>query len=145
MQRIKVAVLRGGPGVENEVSMKTGKNVMENLSDKYIPMDVFIAKDKSWYLDGVAIAPEKVFKNTDVVFNALHGEYGEDGKIQQLLDQFGVKYTGSKALASAIGMNKILAKEIFVKNKIKTPVYKAVRKGEDITKISHNLFKTFPM
>ena len=67
MQRIKVAVLRGGPGVESEVSMKSGKNILENLPEKYIPLDVFIAKDSSWYLDGISIAPEKVFKLCDVV------------------------------------------------------------------------------
>ncbi|MFA5652032.1 MAG: D-alanine--D-alanine ligase [Candidatus Paceibacterota bacterium] len=145
MQRIKVAVLRGGPGVENEVSMKTGKNVMENLSDKYIPMDVFISKDGSWILDGVAIAPEKLFRNIDVVFNAMHGEYGEDGKVQQLMDKFGVKYTGSKALASAIGMNKVLAKEIFIKAGLKTPVYVAIKRGDNIKNVDHTIFKTFPM
>ncbi|MGB8816127.1 MAG: D-alanine--D-alanine ligase [Minisyncoccia bacterium] len=145
MQRIKVAVLRGGLSNEYEVSLKTGKNVLDNLSDKYIPTDVLIDKKGIWHVDGVPITPAKVFQANDVIFNAMHGEYGEDGKVQQFLDNFGVKYTGSKALASAIGMNKILAKEIFVKNKIKTPVYKVVKKGEDISKISHNLFRTFPM
>jgi D-alanine-D-alanine ligase len=145
MQRIKVAVLRGGPGVESEVSMRSGKNVLENLPEKYIPMDVFIAKDKSWYLDGVAIAPEKLFKNVDVVFNAMHGEYGEDGKVQQLMDQFGVKYTGSKALASALGMNKVLAKDIFIKAELKTPVYKVVKKGDNLEGIDAAIFKTCPM
>lgn len=145
MQRIRVAVLRGGPGVESEVSMKSGKNVLENLSDKYIPMDVFVAKDKSWYLDGISISPEKVFKNTDVVFNAMHGEYGEDGKVQQLMDHFGVKYTGSKALASALGMNKVLAKDIFIKAGLKTPIYKVIRKGDNIEGLDHTIFKTFPM
>lgn len=145
MQRIKVAVLRGGPGVESEVSMKSGKNILENLPEKYIPLDVFIAKDKSWYLDGVAIAPEKLFRIVDVVFNALHGEYGEDGKIQQLMDQFGVKYTGSTALASALGMNKVLSKEIFIKAGIKTPVYKVMKRGDNLSDIDSTIFKTFPM
>jgi D-alanine-D-alanine ligase len=145
MQRIKVAVLRGGPGVENEVSMKSGKNVLENLPEKYIPMDVFVSKEGSWYLDGVAVQPEKIFRNVDVVFNAMHGEYGEDGKVQQLMDRFGVKYTGSKALASALGMNKVLAKEIFIKAGLKTPVYKAIRKGDNLEGIDQVVFKTCPM
>lgn len=145
MQRIKVAILRGGPGAESEVSMKTGKNILENLPEKYIPLDVFIAKDRSWYLDGVAIAPVKLFRNVDVIFNALHGEYGEDGKIQQLMDQFGVRYTGSTALASALGMNKVLSKEIFIKAGIKTPVYKVVKRGDNLTGIDSTIFKTFPM
>ena len=145
MQRIKVAVLRGGPGGEHDVSMKSGKNVLENLSDKYIPTDIFIAKDKAWYLDGVVISPEKLFRNVDVVFNAMHGEYGEDGKVQQLMDHFGVKYTGSKALASALGMNKVLAKEIFVKAGLKTPIYKVIKKGDNLQDIDKTIFKTFPI
>ena len=145
MQRIKVAVLRGGPGVESEVSMKSGKNVLENLSDKYIPIDVFVSKDKTWFVDGVEITPEKIFRNSDVVFNALHGEYGEDGKVQQLMDQFGVKYTGSKALASALGMNKVLSKEIFEKNGLKTPLHKVIKKGDKLEGLDHTIFKTFPM
>jgi len=145
MQKIRVAILRGGPGVEHEVSLKTGKNILENLSHKYIPTDVFVAKDKTWYLDGVIITPEKLFKNADVVFNAMHGEYGEDGKVQQILNHFGVKYTGSKALASALGMNKVLAKDIFIKAGLKTPVYKVIKKGEKLEGLDHTIFKTFPM
>ena len=145
MSRIKVAVLRGGPGEESEVSMNSGKNILENLSDKYIPVDVFVAKNKDWFLDGIKITPEKLFKNVDVVFNALHGEYGEDGKVQQILNHFGVKYTGSQALASALGMNKVLSKEIFIKNGLKTPVYKVVKRGDNIKNIDHTIFKTFPM
>ena len=145
MQRIKVAVLRGGPGVESEVSMKSGKNIIENLSDKYIPIDVFVAKEKAWFVDGVEISPEKLFRSCDVVFNAMHGEYGEDGKVQQLMDHFGVKYTGSKALASALGMNKVLAKEIFIKAGLKTPIYKVIKKGENLVGLDQTLFKTFPM
>jgi len=145
MQRIKVAVLRGGPGVESEVSMKSGKNILENLSDKYIPVDVFVAKDKAWYLDGVSITPEKLFRIADVVFNAMHGEYGEDGKVQQLMDHFGVKYTGSRALASALGMNKALTKDIFIKAGLKTPVYKVIKKGDNLEGIDQVIFKTFPM
>jgi D-alanine-D-alanine ligase len=145
MQRIKVAVLRGGPSSEYEVSLKTGKNVIDNLPDKYIPTDVFISKDGSWNVDGVPTTPYKVFQNVDIVFNALHGEYGEDGKVQQLFEKFNVKYTGSKTLASALGMNKILAKEIFLKAGIKTPIYKVFNKKENIKNEALNIFKSFPI
>ena len=145
MQRIKVAVLRGGPGPEHDVSLKTGKNVLENLPDKYIPIDIFVAKDKSWYLDGVSVSPEKIFSNVDVVFNAMHGEYGEDGKVQQLMDHFAVKYTGSKALSSALGMNKVLAKDIFIRAGLKTPIFKVIKKGDNLEGIDQKIFKSFPM
>ena len=87
MQRIKVAVLRGGPSSEFEVSLNTGKNVLENLPHRYIPTDVFISKDGVWHVDGVVVSPARLFQGIDVVFNAMHGQYGEDGKVQQLLDQ----------------------------------------------------------
>ena len=145
MQRIKVAVLRGGPGVEHDVSLATGKNILENLSDKYIPTDIIVAKDGLWYLDGVKISPARLFKNIDVVFNAMHGEYGEDGEVQQLMDHFGVKYTGSRALASALGMNKVLSKDIFRKANLKTPLHKIIKKDDNLESIASALFKTFPM
>ncbi len=145
MQRIKVAVLRGGPSSEYEVSLKTGKSVIENLPDKYIPIDVFISKDNIWHIDGVEILPAKLFQGIDVVFNALHGQYGEDGKIQQFLNQHNVKYTGSGALASAIAMNKAMAKEIFKKTGFKTAISKTIKKGEHTEDLAHQIFRTFPI
>ena len=60
------------------------------------------------HLDGKPAHHERIFRHIDVVFNACTGEYGEDGKIQQLLEAFGVPYTGSGVLASSsLGMNKI--------------------------------------
>ena len=145
MQRIKVAVLRGGPSSEFEVSLNTGKNVLENLPHHYIPTDVFISKDGIWHVDGVVVSPAKLFQNTDVVFNAMHGQYGEDGKVQQLLDQHKVKYTGSKALASAVAMNKLMTKELYKKAGLKTPIHKVVKRGEDSEDLATTIFKTFPM
>jgi D-alanine-D-alanine ligase len=88
---------------------------------------------------------EKIFQGHDVVFNALHGEYGEDGKLQQILDNSNVKYTGSGALASAIAMNKIQTKKIFEKYGIKTPIYRIVEKGEENEELAMQIFKSFPM
>ncbi len=143
MRRIKVAVVRGGPSTEHDVSLKTGKSVLENLGDNYVPTDVFIDKKGEWHIDGVAVKPEKVFRNHDVIFNALHGKYGEDGELQQLLDRFGAKYTGSKALASAIAMNKKISKDIYEKFGLKTPIYLLVKKSDDISKLDEKVFKTF--
>jgi D-alanine-D-alanine ligase len=145
MQRIKVAILRGGPSSEYDVSLKTGKNVLNNLSDKYIPTDVIIDKKGSWFVDGISTSPQKISDSVDVFFNAMHGEYGEDGKVQQILDGFGAKYTGSKALASAIGMNKVLAKELFKQFGLKTPIFRVVRKDDDLQAVAKNIFGSFPM
>ena len=113
MQKIRVGIVRGGPSSEYYVSLKTGQTVLRHLPEKYIPVDILIDKTGLWHKDGWQTTPEDIFRNVDVIFNALHGEYGEDGKIQQLMDQFGVSYTGSQALASAIGMNKLQSKNIF--------------------------------
>jgi D-alanine-D-alanine ligase len=145
MQKIKVAVLRGGPSSEYDVSLNTGKSVINNLPSKYIPTDVFISKQGVWHIDGIEVSPVKVAKDTDVVFNALHGEYGEDGKLQQLLDHLGVKYTGSGALASALAMNKVMAKEIFKSAGIKTPIFDVIKKGEATHDVARKIFTRFPM
>jgi len=145
MQRIKVAILRGGPSSEHEVSLKTGKSVIDNLPDKYIPIDVFIDRNGCWHIEGFPVKPEKVFADVGVVFNAMHGAYGEDGKVQQLLEHHRVSFTGSGALASAIGMNKQLSKDVFKQHGIKTPLHKTIRLGEEIHDFSVRLFKSFPI
>lgn len=111
MRKLRVGVLRGGPSSEYEVSLKSGAHVLEHLpEDKYIPIDIFISKSGEWHIGGVPISVSDVAVRTDLVWIALHGTYGEDGKVQRILDQLGVPYTGSGALASAIGMNKSLTK-----------------------------------
>ena len=132
MSKKKVGVLRGGPSSEYEVSLKTGKSVIDNLADRYEVLDIFIDKEGTWHYLGAPIAPEKVFKKVDVIFNALHGAYGEDGTVQKLLDYFKIPYTGSTALASAVGMNKVLSKNVYKNNKLKTPLHKTISKQDDL-------------
>jgi D-alanine-D-alanine ligase len=146
MQKIRVGIVRGGPSSEYDVSLKTGQTVLRHLPEKYIPVDILIDKAGQWYKDGWQAKPEDVFRNVDVVFNALHGEYGEDGKIQQLMDHFGVSYTGSNALASAIGMNKLQTKNIFKQNKIKTPAHALFRKDDGpIPDLARSVFRLLPL
>lgn len=130
MIRKKIAVLRGGPSSEHEVSLKTGKNVLRELSDKYDVIDIVIDKEGVWHIHGLPVDPIKAIKMADLVFNALHGEYGEDGKVQQLLENLQAKFTGSGSLSSALAMNKIKAKEIFQKNGLQTPLHKVLSKPE---------------
>lgn len=122
MSLIKVGVLRGGPSSEHEVSLKTGEAVLANLPEKYFGHDIFIEKNGDWNMDGKYAYPEKVFRSVDVMFNAMHGYYGEDGKVQSMLEHHRVPYTGSGALASAIGMNKFMAKGAFKAAGLRTPV-----------------------
>lgn len=119
-RKLKVGVMRGGPSSEYEVSLKTGGNVLSALRDRHTVRDILIDKSGVWHIDGFARNPERIFPHVDVMFNALHGQYGEDGRVQQILDSHGVAYTGSKSLPSAIGMNKILSKKFFSGAGLKT-------------------------
>jgi D-alanine-D-alanine ligase len=151
MAKKKVGVLRGGPSTEYEVSLKTGKSVIDNLSsredlvNKYEVLDIFIDKEGTWHYLGLPIKPEHLFKKVDVIFNALHGAYGEDGTVQKLLDYFNIPYTGSTALASAVGMNKVLSKKVYKNNKLKTPLHATISKKDSIGESVSKLFKSFPM
>ncbi len=104
----KVAVLMGGCSSERKVSLSSGNNVLEAL--KTAGYDVF-PLDISHDLKPFIYALEK--EKPDVVFNALHGQYGEDGCVQGILDLMGIPYTHSGRMASALAMNKVMAKKIF--------------------------------
>lgn len=112
MKKIKVTVLMGGKSAEHEVSLASGKEVLKHLSpQKYEAFQVLIDKQGQGWQTLVQQKP-------DVVFLALHGPFGEDGTIQGLLEFLGLPYTGSKVLASALGMDKILSRKIWQQAKI---------------------------
>lgn len=112
MSKTRVAVLRGGPSEEYDVSLRTGSAVLGSIDRVlYEPVDIIITKAGEWLIDGRLRYPEHVLPTFDVVFIALHGTYGEDGTVQRLLDRFGVPYTGSSAYASSIAMHKGYTKE----------------------------------
>jgi len=110
----KILILAGGFSKEREISIITAKAVNKELKKKYTT--------KICEPDGDLIKNIKNFKPS-VVFNALHGRYGEDGYVQSLLESEKIKYTHSGPLASSIAINKDLSKKIFIKNKILTPKY----------------------
>jgi len=143
MNSIRVGVLRGGPSLEHEVSLKTGETVLRNLP-KYSAKDIFINKAGEWHLDGKPSHHDRIFRQIDVVFNALHGEYGEDGKVQQLLEAFGVPYTGSGAMASALGMNKILARQAFKSAGLKIPFGFDLVLKKELAETAKDIFKKMP-
>src|SRR3989344_1268098 len=122
--KIKVAVLRGGPSPEYDISLKTGAHIlslMRQIEDKYEPIDIFISKDGEWHRNGLVHDPYQALGDTDMVWNAMHGAYGEDGKVQKLLDSLKIDYTGSGADASARTMDKELAKREYQKHSLLFP------------------------
>jgi D-alanine-D-alanine ligase len=142
MHKIRVGVLRGGPSSEYDVSLKTGANVLKSLPEKYEGVDIFIDKKGVWHIHGVPHEPHKALKKVDVIFNALHGEYGEDGKVQSFLDHFHIPYTGSRTFASAVAMNKAMAKNIAKREGIKTPHFKVLRKEEVNSETAHEIYRS---
>lgn len=123
----KVAVLRGGPSAEYDVSMLTGAGVLDALSGaQLLVKDIIITRDGQWLVEGFTRTPEQALMGVDVVFIALHGTYGEDGTVQRLLERYSIPYTGSKSYASAIAMNKALTKEHLRPHGIQTPKHMRV-------------------
>lgn len=110
----KVLILAGGFSSEREVSLMSGKNIEQALKKKGYDVVFHDLTDIFAFLD--AFKKEK----PDVVFNALHGNFGEDGEIQGFLDMLQIPYTHSNLKASVLGMNKDLSKDIALKNGIKT-------------------------
>ena len=152
MSKTRVGVLRGGPSSEYEVSLKTGGAILSALrehgSEIYHPIDIFIDQKGTWHIDGIALKPEQALHRVDVIFNALHGAYGEDGKVQGFLEMHNIPFTGSGALASAMGMNKTMANQILARHGIKIPLSREIlsvdiRQNPDA--IARELFTTFPI
>jgi D-alanine-D-alanine ligase len=111
----KILILGGGISKERLISLETAKSVYKELKKKNYK--VLICEP-----DGNLIKNIKSFK-PNTVFNALHGQFGEDGYIQAILESQKVKYTHSGVMASFIAMDKEISKKIYIKNKILTPKY----------------------
>ena len=111
----KILVLCGGISKERLISLDTGKQVANELKKNLY--NVKICEPDSNLLKNI-----KLFK-PDIIFNALHGQFGEDGYIQTILETQKIPYTHSGVIASSIAMDKEISKKIFIKNQILTPKY----------------------
>ena len=148
MQKIKLGVIFGGMSTENEVSVVSGKNVLENLSkEKYDIYPIYIDKCGTWYeykgeyhelkietiqkniskIENIIVYINKI----DIIFPVLHGLYGEDGTIQGLLELINKPYVGCKVLASSVGMDKVYSKIIFEKAGINQTKSRYIRKKQN--------------
>ena len=117
-------MLRGGPSHAYDDSLKTGAYVLSLLREMpeiYEPIDIFISRDGEWHLGGLSHYNHQALRHADVVWNALHGPYGEDGQLQSLLESLQVPFTGSGTMASAMATNKGLAKELYRRHSLLTP------------------------
>lgn len=116
----RIAVLKGGPSAEREVSLRSGAAVARGLIDAgYDVVEVDVVGHD-------VILPSGI----DAVFIALHGEFGEDGQVQDVLDGMGIPYVGSGAESSRIAFDKVLTKKRLIESGIPTPEYQVIAKGQ---------------
>ena len=132
----RVAVLMGGTSSEREVSLDSGRNVLEALQRRGVDATA---------VDGIQALARQLTgpggSRFDRVFNILHGQRGggEDGIVQGLLDALGVPYTGSGVLGSALSMDKIRTKQVWLALGLPTPGYVNLQRGEDVVAAAHKL------
>lgn len=137
--------MRGGVGVEHDVSLKTGLTVLRKLEhSSHRPVDIFIDRAGVWHLRGTPMQPARALTGVDVVFNALHGRYGEDGGVQRELEWLGVPYTGPRPIAANMAMNKHLAKEMLSPHGIKVARHTILTVTPNLEAEAVALWRTFP-
>jgi len=111
----KILIISGGISKERSISLDTGFQVAKELKKNGYKVKIFEP-------DNNLTKNIKQFKPS-VIFNALHGQFGEDGYIQAILERLNIPYTHSGVIASSIAMDKVISKKIFIKNKINTPKF----------------------
>lgn len=129
----RVAVLMGGTSAEREVSLDSGRNVLEALQSRGV---------NAFAVDGIPALVDLVRQNgVDRVFNILHGNKGggEDGVLQGLLEALGVPYTGSGVLGSALSMDKIRTKQVWLSCGLPTPRFVRLAAGDDMHAAARSL------
>ncbi|MDG2422075.1 MAG: D-alanine--D-alanine ligase [Gammaproteobacteria bacterium] len=128
-----VVVLKGGTSVEREVSLASGSAVFDGLKRLGVRASVIDV--------GQDVVAQIENSEPDLVFIALHGQGGEDGAIQGLLESMNLPYTGSKVLASALGMNKVKSKQVWEQMKLKTAKYELLSSQTDYGELIERLNK----
>lgn len=115
-------------------------NLPEN---RYIARDIYIDRQGVWHDRGRPTTPDKVLRQVDVILNGLHGEYGEDGEAQKLLERFGVPYVGSGPLGSHLAMHKVLSKARAKESGLLVPDFRYVEHAEDVESVAADVIRSF--
>lgn len=127
----RVGVLLGGRSGEREISLMSGNGVLEALLSKGVDAHAFDP--------GLRCPTELAKEKFDRVFISLHGRYGEDGTIQGLLDLLNLPYTGSGVLASALSIDKIVTKQVWISNGLATPEFEELTANSDWNAVAKHL------
>ena len=127
----RVAVLMGGRSAEREVSLRSGAGVLAALRAQGVDAHAFDPAERGM--------DELRREGASRAFIALHGRYGEDGTVQGALELLGIPYTGSGVMASAIAMDKVRTKEIWVARGLSTPRSMVLRRGDSLREVPDRL------
>ncbi|MDU2417531.1 D-alanine--D-alanine ligase [Negativicoccus succinicivorans] len=133
-----ILVVMGGPSTEAEVSRRTGAAIAQALAEGGYKVTTLEFNPRTFLNDVQKVQPQ-------VVFNALHGKYGEDGAIQNVLEMLGIPYTGSGPLASALTMDKVISKRLFVQSDLPTAPFSIYRQEEEMEMIVADILERFTL
>ncbi|MEK9173283.1 MAG: D-alanine--D-alanine ligase [Patescibacteria group bacterium] len=132
MEKLKVAILVGGPSTEYEVSLNSGKNVLKKIDvKKFSPSLVVLSRKLKLSVNNQPAKFPEDLKKFDVIFNAMHGQFGEDGQIQAILENLSIPFTGSDLTASNLAMDKWTSLKIFKKSGLRAASNQLLRKPND--------------
>lgn len=140
----KLGLIYGGKSYEHDVSIKSKNSFINNINKKYEVSEIYVDKEGNWYKDGKILENIiEYLKKMDIIFPLIHGNIGEDGKLQGLLETFNIKYVGSNTISSALAMDKGFCKIILDKYNIKQVPYLIIDKKSKIKEIIEKF--TFPI
>lgn len=164
-----IVFIFGGPGVEHEVSCATAQSCLPHFPSSFMVRPVFITREGKWVVADDYVAPEDAWGvaqallsqkgqpldialdaiekgNPEVVFIGLHGEFGEDGTLQSLLEARGLAFTGSDAVASALAMNKPAVLELLQSEDIRVPEFLEITATTPLSDIEDfAMFHSYPI
>jgi len=135
---IKVALIFGGPGKEHEVSLSSAKNILENADRNLFDiLEVLVTKDKKYQIDNKIFDEDSGIeeikkREVEVIFPVIHGTYGEDGELQEKLEQVGIKFVGSSSNVSSLTIDKNKTNRVLEENGITIPKSKIIKKDNHI-------------
>jgi D-alanine-D-alanine ligase len=136
-----LCVISGGPGKEREVSLSSGKNVFDTLTEAGIDCkNIIIDKDSFWYVEGIKMSEQEgvtyLKENNTLVFQVVHGTYGEDGTLAALLEENNVAYIGSSKEVMRLTINKFETEQLLAKHAIVVPKSFVVTSMEEVSVLS---------
>ncbi len=128
---IRVGVIRGGVSHQYDQSLETGATVLQILRDyfpgSYKAVDILVTKDGTWHIAGRPVDSAQLKDSVDIVWNALHGAYGEDGALQASLEALQIPHTGSSPFATALSSNRAVLKAKAKERGLKTRAEYVIR------------------